>query len=200
MSSKRNSAKTKTEILDATWDLVAEHGAGVTISEIAQSVGVSRQTVYLHFGTRGGLLMELVKRADERFAIFEDFAAAMHTDTPVDRLNNCVRVWLNFVATILPVARELIRLRATDEDAAAAWDDRMTDARKFFLKLTKSLHADDALSPTLTPAEAADYIWAATSVQVWDLLLTERRWKADRAVSVLAHSISAAILRSGSLR
>ena len=36
------------------------------MAEIAKAAGVSRQAVYLHFGTRGGMLMALVKRADRR--------------------------------------------------------------------------------------------------------------------------------------
>lgn len=165
------------------------------MSEIAKAAGISRQAVYLHFGTRGGLLMALVKRADERFEIKEGFFEALKTRSPSERLDSCLRVWLKFVPKILPVARDLIRLRATDPDAAAAWEDRMADLRSWLRQLVESLKADGALAPSWTVKEATDYLWIASSVQVWDLMTVERAWKKKRARAVVRDSIAKVLLR-----
>ena len=125
MSKTSRSRRTREEILDAAWDLIAEHGADVSVAEIAGQTGISRQAVYIHFGSRGGLLTALVRRSDDRFGIREDFASAFEASDPRERLNGCLAAWLAFVVKIQPVATELIRLRATDADAAAAWEDRM---------------------------------------------------------------------------
>ncbi|MDH3426552.1 MAG: TetR/AcrR family transcriptional regulator, partial [Acidimicrobiia bacterium] len=50
---------TRARILDATWELVAEQGAGLKLSEVASRASVSRQAIYLHFGDRPGLLVAL---------------------------------------------------------------------------------------------------------------------------------------------
>ena len=195
MSSTNRSTRTSIEILDTAWDLIAEHGADVSMSQIAKAVGISRQAVYLHFGTRGGLLMALVKRADERFEIREDLFAAMKIDKPSDRLEACLQVWFAFVEKILPVAKDLIRLRATDADAAAAWDDRMSDLRSWLRQLITSLQTDKALATGWTVDEATDYLWVSSSVHVWDLFVVERGWKQDRTADVLRRTISATLLR-----
>ncbi|MEL7316232.1 MAG: TetR/AcrR family transcriptional regulator [Cyanobacteria bacterium J06559_3] len=195
MSSKRRSAKTREEILDSAWDMIAAQGADVSISDIAQAVGISRQAVYLHFGTRGGLLMALVKRADERFTIREDFFAALNLPSPAERLDTCLQIWLAFVPKILPVAKDLIRLRATDPDAAAAWEDRMSDLRSWLRQLVESLQIEEALAASWTIEEATDYLWVAASVQVWDLLVVERNWQPERSEAVLRAAIAKLLLK-----
>ncbi len=165
------------------------------MSRIASVAGISRQAVYLHFGTRGGLLMALVKRADERFEIKEDFFEAMQIDDPCERLDTCLQVWFAFVEKILPVAKDLIRLRATDADAAAAWDDRMSDLQSWLRQLVASLEADKALADRWSVGEATDYLWVSSSVHVWDLFVVERGWQQDRTADVLRETISAMLLR-----
>lgn len=195
MSRQGRSTQTRAEILDSAWDMLAEQGADVSMLDIAKAVGISRQAVYLHFGTRGGLLMALVKRADERFEVREDFFKAFNAPSPADRLDACLQVWLAFVPKILPVAKDLIRLRATDPDASAAWEDRMSDLRSWLRQLIESLHAEGALASSWTIEEATDYLWTASSVQVWDLLVVERNWEPDRAAAILRASISKVLLK-----
>lgn len=172
-----------------------EHGAAVSMSDIAKAIGISRQAVYLHFGTRGGLLMALVRRADDRFEIETDFFEALQIRSPAERLDACLQVWLAFVPKILPVATDLIRLRATDPDAAAAWEDRMSDLRSWLHQLVESLQAEGALAPQWTVAAATDYLWVSSSVQVWDLLVVERNWSPDRAGVMLRDAIAKILLK-----
>jgi hypothetical protein len=103
-------------------------------------------------------------------------------------------VWLDFVPEIVPVARDLIRLRDTDAEAAAAWEDRMTDLRTWLGQLAASLDRDGALADGWSVSEAADYLWAATSVQSWSLLVSDCRWPATRADAVLTDAACAALL------
>lgn len=196
MSSFGKSARTQTEILDVAWGLISENGADVSMADIAKVVGLSRQAVYLHFGTRGGLLMALVRRADDRFEVKEDFFLAMARPSAAEKLDACLQAWFQFVRRILPVARDLVRLRATDADAAAAWEDRMTDLRSWIAVLVAHLQKEGALASHWTLEEATDYIWTASSVQTWDMLVTERGWSERRAETVLRQTIASCVLRS----
>ena len=195
VSGKARSARTRAEILDSAWDLIAVRGADASMSEIAEAAGISRQSVHLHFGTRGGLLVALVKRADERLAIRESFFEALAIRSPAERLDACLGVWLDFVPKILPMARDLTRLPAADADAAAAWEDRMADLRSWLHQLVDSLHADGALRPAWTVDDAAAYLWAASSVHVWGLLVSDCGWTDERATRVLREALSTTLLR-----
>lgn len=194
MSSSPKRTRTRTEILDVAWALISEHGAGVPVAEIARAAGISRQSVYLHFRSRGGLLIALVRRADERFEIKERLFDSFQTPDPRRRLRAAIEVWLAFLPRISPVARDLIRLRATDPDAAAAWEDRMADLRAWLSQLIASIAQDGALADGWAVDDAADYLWAAISMQVWSLLVDDCAWTQDRAGTALIHALEAALL------
>jgi len=165
------------------------------MSEIAKAVGMTRQSIYVHFGSRGGLLIALVRRADERFLIWENFARAMAVESPRQRLDACLVAWLDFVPKIHPVARDLIRLRATDEDAARAWTDRMAELLGFFRQLVRGLHRENALAKGWAVPRAADFLWATCSVQSWDLLVQDRGWSEASAAKVIRSTAARALLR-----
>ena len=194
MSNRDRSARTRRELLDAAWALIAERGAGVSMAEIAAAVGVTRQAAYVHFGSRGGLLMALVRRADERGRIFERFDEAMAVAEPAERLDTCLAVWLDFVVDIHPVALDLIRLRSGDADAAAAWEDRMADLLRLLGRLVESLAAQGALAPGWTTGAATDLVWATCSVQMWSLLVHDRGWGHDAASVALRQSAAVSLL------
>lgn len=196
MSKNKKSDRTKTEILDAAWDLMAEHGSTVSMAEIAAASGVTRQLIHYYFGSRGALLTALVRRADERFEIWEGFDAGLKLTDPADRLRACLSAWLAFVPRIHPVATDLIRMRATDPDAAAAWKDRMGELLAFFATLTKSIQRDGALADGWTGRKAAEYLWTTCSVQNWDLLVHECGWSRTEAEKAIQATIARTLLRS----
>lgn len=196
MSRNIRGKRTRTEILDAAWDMISVHGADVSVSHIAKAVGISRQTVYLHFGSRGGLLVALVRRADQRFEIKELFESALALQDPEARLAKTLQVWLAFVPKIYPVAKDLIRLRETDQEAAAAWEDRMTDLRAWLLRLMQSLREDGALEEQWTPEQAGDFFWAQTSVQAWGLLHRECGWSEKLIAEKLQQALVGGLLRA----
>lgn len=196
MSKNKKSDRTKSEILDAVWELMAERGSVISMTEIAAVSGVTRQLIHHYFGSRGALLTALVRRADERFEIWEAFDAGLKLMDPADRLRACLAVWLAFVPKIHPVATDLIRMRATDPDAEAAWTDRMSELRAFFVTLTKSIQRDGALADGWTARKAAEYLWASCSVQYWNLLVGECGWSQAEAEKTIQAAAARALLRS----
>lgn len=58
---RADAARNRRAILDATATLLAEHGAaGVTMDRVAAAAGVGKGTIFHRFGSRAGLLYELV--------------------------------------------------------------------------------------------------------------------------------------------
>lgn len=194
MSINTKSERTRAHILDAAWDLISVNGADVSLSDIANAAGLTRQSLYLHFGTRGSLLMAMVRRTDERLAIREKFAQGMSLTDPAKRLSTVILTWLDFAEEIYPVARELIRLRDTDADAGAAWDDRMSELHDMFRHLTSRLEAENVLHVRWTADPAADYLWAMVGVQIWGLLTRDRHWPPEEARDILKDQAVFALL------
>ncbi|MEV0335487.1 helix-turn-helix domain-containing protein [Nocardia sp. NPDC050717] len=58
---RADAARNRRAILDATAALLAEHGAaGITMDRVAAAAGVGKGTIFHRFGSRAGLLYELV--------------------------------------------------------------------------------------------------------------------------------------------
>ncbi len=195
MSNLKKSDRTRRDILDTAWTLIAQSGADISLADIAKAVGMTRQSIYVHFGSRGGLLVALVRRADERERIWEEFASAMQKPTAEKRFLACLDAWLDFVPKILPVARDLIRLRTKDEEAGNAWSDRMLELRNFYVTLMQDLQTEKQLAPHWDPQTAAEFMWTHSSVQVWDLLTGDCGWSEEDARASIRSTLSQMILR-----
>ncbi|WP_431955331.1 helix-turn-helix domain-containing protein [Nocardia lijiangensis] len=67
---RADAARNRRAILEATRALLAEHGAeGVTMDRVAAAAGVGKGTIFHRFGSRAGLLHELV--AEPAVALME---------------------------------------------------------------------------------------------------------------------------------
>lgn len=173
---------TRRRILDTTWQLVVERGISVSINEIADAAGVTRQTVHFHFGSRASLLVAMAQHRDEVDRIGARFLEARAAPTAPAALEATVRTWLAYVPHILPVARALYDAAATDEDAARAWWDRMDAAREMIRRVVQRLADEGELDPTWTVAEATDIAWAITHPRVWDDLVEHHGWDPGRFI------------------
>lgn len=63
----RNAERTRRAILDAAERSLREHGAGVSLVDIAAASGVSKSGLLHHFKTRNALLLAVTEDALERF-------------------------------------------------------------------------------------------------------------------------------------
>ena len=195
MSKNGKSARTRAEILDAAWSLIAERGAAISLTEIASAVGMIRQSIHVHFGSRGGLLLALVHRADERADIRRKVRSALSLPDPIERFRACLSVWFSFVPEIQPVAEDLIRLRATDEEAARAWEDRMNELRHVLRQLIRGLDKAGMLADGWTVPRAADYLWVGCSLENWGLLTRDCGWTPGTAAKATTRALERALLR-----
>jgi AcrR family transcriptional regulator len=185
-------AKSRDRILETAWALVRERGAGAaTMAEIAAGAGVSRQMVYVHFGSRAGLLTATARDHDRRSG-FVARVVATRDLPPVDGLEQLVREWLAYIPDILPVAHAL---EMTGDEGAAALRDRFADLHAAFAIAVARVDEAGRLAPGWTAARATDWAWARCHLTDWQHLVQERGWPpeeyAERTVaSILAEVVS----------
>lgn len=184
MSSKEpKKTETRTRILETTRRLVEErHGRGVRMGDVAGAAGVSRQAVYLHFGSRAELLVATARYLDEVLGLDERLRRFRAATEGVERLEAYVEFWGNYVPKVYGMARALMAERETDEDAAAAWDDRMGAVRTSCLNIIEALRRDGMLVRGWSCEEAADLLWTMLSVRNWEQLTIERGWSTKQYV------------------
>jgi AcrR family transcriptional regulator len=188
--------ETRKRILEKTWHLMEKRkGRGVKISDIARAAGISRQAVYLHFGSRAGLLIATARYIDEVKNLNARVQAMNMAANGVEVLDAYVDFWGNYIPEIYGAAKALLTMRETDKDAAAAWDDRMNEQRQGCRSVIDCLVRDQSLGPIWSPEEAADTLWAMTSIPVWENLTTECGWTSSEYISRMKAALKQMFVR-----
>ena len=187
---------THERILEAAWSLIEQKGvADVTLADIAKHVGVSRQAVYLHFGNRAGLLMEMTHHQDRKKAIYERFREALKGVPPAAKLEAYIRVWCAYIPQILPVARALMAASLSDESARLAWQDRADELRNGARLVIERLAAKQQLAEGWTVAEATDWCWSMLHVNSWQQLVVESGWTPEHFTERMVGLITGVLVR-----
>ncbi len=174
---------TAERILDATWDLFEQRGTNFTVADIATAVGISRQAVYLHFGSRSGLFLAAVQYRDQQSGIVEKFETAMRQSTGVTSLEAWMRVWLGYLPEVLVAAQALAGAAIVDEDAREAISDRMTLQRDSLKWVFERIETDGMLAKEWTPDEAAEIVWSLVHFDAWQHLVIEANWTPERFIA-----------------
>jgi AcrR family transcriptional regulator len=188
---------TRERILQQTWRLMEQkQGNGVRLEDIAQAADVSRQAIYMHFGSRSGLLIATARYLDETK---EHLARTQHireAENGVDALNWLVDFWAGYIPDIYGLAKAFMTIRATDQDAASAWDDRMSAFYEKCLHVVQLLEKNDVLSSEWSVGTAADFVWATLSIANWEHLTLERGWSQQQYVRHMQFALRRALLKN----
>ena len=99
---------TRNRLLQLAWDRIAAQGdAALSLVDLAREAGVSRQTLYLLFGSRAGLLLAMVEYRDAQSAVVPRLARARELMNPRDAFEPYLRAWFEYLPQVFPVARAL---------------------------------------------------------------------------------------------
>ncbi|MFI6452570.1 TetR/AcrR family transcriptional regulator [Streptosporangium amethystogenes] len=79
--------RTRAAILEAATRVLYERGLdGIGVAELCARIGVSKETLYRHFGTKDGLVEAVLQARSERVMSWLTAAAAAAGDAPGDQL------------------------------------------------------------------------------------------------------------------
>lgn len=182
MSTKTSSDRrvaTRDSILDAAAHLFAERGVATRLEDVADAAGVTRQTVYVHFGSRTGLLMAMVQHMDTRGSLGQYLDRVFSAPTALKALDAVADLHAGYYPEIHHVARTFLAERHHDEAIRAAWDERMESRRNLYRSVIEWLERDHLLAPEWDVEAATDVIWSLTSWQLWEQLVEDCGWSPD---------------------
>lgn len=175
-----SSAGTRDRILAAARSLLERDGYhGVAMNDVAREAGVTRQSVYLHFGSKAGLLLALVDWIDTTQGLAELSRRVDEAPTALQALDEAIGLVASYDPKILDTALALDAARRDDADAAAAWEDRMGRRHAFARRLAIRLKKEHVLRDGWSVDDVTDLIWTILSPQARQLLV-ERGWTPKR--------------------
>lgn len=194
MSSKNNS--TRDRILKSTLKLLEDGGgSAVRMSDIAKAAKISRQALYLHFPNRAELLTATTLYLDEINDVDSMLIASRTAKTGEERLVEWITVCGNYLPVTYGIAKALMAMKDSDEEARTAWDNRMQAVRHGSAAAIAALHADGKLREDLSLDEATDLLWTLQSVRNWEQLVIECGWSQERYIAIIYSMAERALLK-----
>jgi AcrR family transcriptional regulator len=177
--------------------MVKRRGQHVWVGDIARAARVSRQAVYLHFGSRANLLVATVRYVDEVLGLDERLRQVKAADSGAEILQALVEFWGNYLPEIYGLAKALLAVYDTDKDAATAWDDRMGVLQEGCRNTIECLERDGTLVPGWELEDAASLVWAVLAVAVWENLTIKSGWSTDQYIHRMQRALKHTFVNTG---
>ena len=186
----------RARVLSAARRLFLDRGyVDTSVPEVARAAGVSVQTVYKVFSNKAALLK----------AVFDVSVAGDDDDTPMAQREVIHRIqaepdaaqkitmYLRHLAEGAPryVPLQLLARDAARADPAAAdvWARMRQETLTAMTYFARDLFATGQLRDTLTEDDVRDVLWTYHSPELYELLVLERGWPADRYADFLADAL-----------
>lgn len=187
---------TRRRILEAASALLEERpGAAISMSQVADRAGVSRQALYLHFADRSTLLIEVTRLADSANRTPRRQRRIDEAPTARDAFREAIALQAWLKPRLRGVATAIDVLRRTDPAADAAWKEREHARLERCEQVVRRLHDEGELAPGWDVPTAAQCFWAVTSQRVWDDLAMDQGWSTTKYRTHLTALLEAALLR-----
>lgn len=191
----------RTAVTGAARDLFLARGyAATTVEAISEASGVPPATVYRLFGSKLGILSQLLDVSiagdDEAVPVADrPHVRALLTDPdPREMLTGFAGISSGIMARTEPLHRILASAAGSDPDAAALLAEQERHRDRGQALIAGSLARSGALRPGLRERDAADIIHALMSPEVYRLLTRDRGWRQGRYRQWLAETLIGQLL------
>jgi TetR/AcrR family transcriptional regulator, regulator of cefoperazone and chloramphenicol sensitivity len=189
---QRQADETRTRIAASARKLLEEHGyAGMTMEAVAQKAGVAVATVYAVFGSKTGILSEILDAARFDDSYQNLVREAMHTSDPRERMRFPARIARRIYESEHSV---LDLLRGAGAVAPALAQSESEGGMIQYLVRSRSLRRG------LDPQHARDVLWSLTSRDLYRLLVRDRGWTAQQYEDWLANTLVETLVRQDAPR
>jgi AcrR family transcriptional regulator len=143
-------------------------------------------TVYLHFGSRAGLVDALFQHLAEREKLDESTRPVWEAPDAATALEEWARHLANYHPRLIAVTRAVERVQRVDADAARHRQRVVRGQIAGCRRLATWLDEEGRLAPPWTVDTATDMLWALISTDMIEGLLVERNWSRRRLTEHLA--------------
>jgi AcrR family transcriptional regulator len=152
----------------------------VTLADVAKAAGVSRQSVYLHFGNRAGLLTEVARHNDLKSPHAKKLRETSYGPASAAALETFVKTWFRNLPAIVEVVLAIDAAGHWDKTARAALNNRIDMVATMVGRIVEGLHGQGKLNGRWPPREATDWICLHLDPHLWHRWVIVRGWSRER--------------------
>ena len=193
---RRQAEDTRNRILQAARQVLERRGyAGATMEEIAGEAGVAVQTVYAAFGSKTGIVLELIDGATfgpEYEKLVEQALAAKKAE---QRLRLAARIARSIYDAQSPILDLLQGASVVAPAVAKLQKEREHTRYERQESVISFLNQAGRLKDGLSTDSARDILWTLTGREPYRMLVRERGWSSDEYETWVAEMLIAALLR-----
>jgi AcrR family transcriptional regulator len=195
LTRQRQAHETRGRIVEATRQLLETEGyAGMTVEAVARRAEVAAQTIYAVFGSKTGILAELLNQTTFGADYENTVRQTLEEKDPEKRLRGAARIarqihdaqrsGFDLLRGAGVVAPELARLEQERERIRYEREEAMI----------LSLRDAKRLRPGLSYQAARDILWALTGSDLYRMLVRERGWSSQNYQDWLADTLVRSLL------
>lgn len=163
-------ARRRAQLIEAARELLVSQGFHrLSLEEVARGAGVTRKTVYNHFGSKLGLLgtiFDAVATKGEIWRLMESAELPDLREAVTRAAEASCRLW----SSDRELLRRLVGLAALDPDIAAVVMEREQRREATWARLVQRLAAAGMLRSGISPEQAVRALMALTSFATFDTL------------------------------
>ncbi len=166
-----------------------------TIAQIADDAGVAPQTIYAVFGSKSGIVGEMLQDLETSADIGAWVAKMIAEGDPHRQL----RIFVSMNRTLFEKGAPILRaaMAARSEPEVAALIERGDGSRRVgTTQLTQIWSRQEALREGLKPTDAAELLWLLTSVEQYLLATDGLGWSPDHYEQWLGDLLDREMLES----
>ena len=187
---------TRRAVVEAAQELFLAQGyPATTMAQIAERSQTPPATLYRLFGSKRGVLKELLDVAfggDDEPVEFQhrpEIRAAFAETDPGTLLDALAHVLRQLMQRAGALQHLLATSAVVDPEAAEMLEVTRTQRHAGQSRIVEALARRDCLRPDLSQTEAADIIYTMMSPEVFRILTAERGWSEDDYESWLARTL-----------
>ena len=203
-SSKRKARalETQVQIVEAAKQLFVSNGyTKTTIIAIAKEAGVAPETIYSMFGNKRAILMNMVNgfipgdgNPVPEFvrASIQEVEAERNQDRQIQLFAGRMRRIMEQSASLIEVLHIAAKTETDMEAVLTKYLNGRYQGMGYFIDC---LLANGPLRSGMNKLTATETIWALTSAEVFNLLVTDRGWSSEEYESWLSETLTRLLLR-----
>jgi AcrR family transcriptional regulator len=187
---QQQAEETRRRVAAAGYELLLSEGyAGMTIDAVARRAEVSTQTVYAIFGSKRGILVEIIERATFGPRFEELVQQAFQATDPLDRLRYAAAIPRQIYDAEKDVLEVFRGASVVAPELSEMMKNRECKRYEAQGQLITFLHAAGRLKPGLDIETARDILWTLTGREIYRMLVQERGWSSDKYQEWLADTL-----------
>jgi AcrR family transcriptional regulator len=168
------------------------------VDEIARRAGVSVQTVYSHFQSKGGLLVALVDKIEKEAGLYQGFEAIWRSTDGEAALRAALEAALDLWEDAWDFIAFTLRVRRTDAELGLRIEGLDKSRLGHLRVICRRLQEESRLASGLSAGAAARLAFALTTPYVYEALVVKAGMPARVARRHVVEAVARVVLRPGS--